>query len=78
MTNMEIKTRRSAMGIHAQNPYTREWVLVPAGQPIPEFVQASVAPRPARRAYRPSWHISPDGTPCCCTAQDRRYGTGCH
>lgn len=23
------------------------------------------------------WHAAPDGTPCCCTADDRRYGCGC-
>lgn len=23
------------------------------------------------------WHAAPDGTECCCTAEDRRYGCGC-
>jgi hypothetical protein len=23
------------------------------------------------------WHTAPDGSPCCCTAEDRRYGCGC-
>ena len=33
----------------------------------------------ALRAAAPGrqWHTSPDGTPCCCTAEDRRYGCGC-
>jgi len=24
-----------------------------------------------------AWHTAPDGTPCCCTAEDRQYGCGC-
>lgn len=23
------------------------------------------------------WHIAPDGSNCCCTAEDRQYGLGC-
>ncbi len=23
------------------------------------------------------WHRAPDGSACCCTAEDRRYGCGC-
>ncbi len=25
----------------------------------------------------PEWHTAPDGTQCCCTAEDRQYGCGC-
>ncbi|MCC7314134.1 MAG: hypothetical protein IT419_04880 [Planctomycetes bacterium] len=24
-----------------------------------------------------TWHEAPDGSPCCCTEDDRRYGCGC-
>jgi len=24
------------------------------------------------------WHTAPDGSNCCCTAEDRQYGCGCH
>ena len=25
----------------------------------------------------PEWHLAPDGTPCCCTAEERSRGCGC-
>ncbi len=33
----------------------------------------------ARRAKQGGrdWHTAPDGSPCCCTAEDDRYGCGC-
>jgi len=40
-------------------------------------------PGPEHQAYRTahphaeSWHRAPDGSPCRCTAEDRRYGCGC-
>lgn len=30
------------------------------------------------RRRETKWHVAPDGTPCCCTAEERRYGLGCH
>ena len=29
------------------------------------------------RVVKNEWHIAPDGTDCCCTAEDRMYGCGC-
>lgn len=30
-----------------------------------------------RKSTGPQWHIAPDGSDCCCTAEDRQYGCGC-
>jgi len=35
------------------------------------------ANRMTRKPRRAKWHTAPDGTQCCCTAEDRKYGTGC-
>lgn len=32
-------------------------------------------PPPQMKAIQ--WHMAPDGTECCCTAEARRYGCGC-
>jgi hypothetical protein len=29
------------------------------------------------RLPAPKWHKAPDGSDCCCTAEDRQYGLGC-
>jgi len=26
---------------------------------------------------RRKWHTAPDGTSCCCTSEERKYGAGC-
>ena len=44
-----------------------------------EDAHAKLAEQAVRRAWNADnmWHTAPDGTECCCTAEDRRYGCGC-
>lgn len=33
--------------------------------------------KPSPKTGERTWHTAPDGSECCCTAGERRYGCGC-
>ena len=51
------------------------------GEKWPRLYSSEEKARSAQRHISKSperaWHTAPDGTECCCTAEDRRYGCGC-
>jgi hypothetical protein len=36
------------------------------------------AARAKSQQHNRTWHKAPDGTDCCCTEEERRYGMGCY
>lgn len=43
----------------------------------PLIARANSAMQEAEIFANIQWHTAPDGSPCCCTVEDRRYGCGC-
>lgn len=67
-----VTTQRTELDA-ATTPAEREAVLAKYG---PQISRAHSEMEYARTP-EPNWHAAPDGSQCCCTSEDRRYGCGC-
>ncbi|MCK9568549.1 hypothetical protein M0R72_06380 [Candidatus Pacearchaeota archaeon] len=71
-----VRRQRTALALCADDD-ERQAVLSVCGPLISRANSAVEYARACETRETHPWHTAPDGTPCRCTAEDRRYGCGC-